>query len=283
VAQAGLSIRLAAALALVALAGCGDSAEPAPATRAKGEAVVWAVGDGADGSDPARRLARAIERDRPDALLYLGDVYPDGTPEDFVLRYQPVYGGLAGLTWPTIGNHEYANRASGYNPYWRRHDRAKPWYRVRLAGWEVFSLNSQAAHGPGSPQLRWLERRLAGADGNCRLAFWHRPRYSAGIVHGDAPDVAPLWDALAGHARLVLSGHDHAMMRYRPHDGMTEFVAGSGGATLYETRPDDRLAFSRSGVTGGLRITLAPGSARLEFRSVDGEVLDRSRTRCDPA
>jgi hypothetical protein len=274
---------VAAALSLVAFLGCDGSAEPAHPTRAQGEAVVWAVGDGADGSEPARRLARAIEGDRPDALLYLGDVYPDGTPEDFARRYQPVYGGLADLTWPTIGNHEYANRGSGYDSYWRRYGRTKPWYRMRLAGWELFSLNSEAPHGRGSPQLRWLQRRLAGAEGDCRLAFWHRPRFSAGTVHGDAPDVGPLWDALPGHARLVLSGHDHVMLRYRPRDGLIQYVAGSGGATLYGTRPDARAAFSRAGTTGALRIVLSPGSARLEFRTADGEVLDRSRAQCRPA
>jgi hypothetical protein len=60
--------------------------------------------------------------------------------------------------------------------------------------------------------------------------FWHRPRFSAGTVHGDAPDVTPLWNAIRGHARLVLNGHDHVMLRYRPRDGLTEYVAGSGGA-----------------------------------------------------
>jgi hypothetical protein len=245
--------------------------------------VVWAVGDGADGSLAAKRLARAIEADRPDAFLYLGDVYPDGTREDFARHYQPVYGRLAELTFPTIGNHEFANRQAGYYPYWRPHRLAKPWYRVRIGGWEVYSLNSEAAHGPGSPQLRWLERRLAGAKGDCRLAFWHRPRFSSGTVHGDAPDVAPLWDALSGHARLVLSGHDHVMQRFRPLDGLTQYVAGSGGATLYGTHSDTRAAFTRSGVTGALRIKLAPGVARLEFRSTDGRVLDRSRTRCNVA
>jgi hypothetical protein len=273
------------AIAALALAACGDSAEPAHHVQAARGArtVVWAVGDGADGSDDAKGVARAIESDRPDAFLYLGDVYPDGTGADFARHYQLVYGGLAGITWPTIGNHEYANRRSGYYPYWRRHGGAKPWYRVRLAGWELFSLNSEAPHGPGSTQLRWLERRLAGARGNCRLAFWHRPRFSAGTVHGDAPDVAPLWDALRGHARLVLNGHDHVMLRYRPRNGLIEYVAGSGGAALYGTRPDSRTAFSRSGVRGALRITLSRGAARLEFRSADGRVLDRSRTRCRPA
>jgi hypothetical protein len=263
--------------------GCGGSAEPAEPAKPGRGAVVWAVGDGADGSDAAKRLAGAIESDRPDALIYLGDVYPDGTRADFAARYAPVYGGLARVTWPTIGNHEFANRRSGYDPYWRRYGRARPWYRVRLAGWELLSLSSEAPHGPDSPQLRWLRRRLARARGTCRLAFWHRPRFSAGTVHGDSPDVAPFWDALSGHARLVVNGHDHVMLRYRPHEGLVEYVAGSGGATLYGTRPDSRAAFARSGVTGALRVTLSRGAARLEFRSVDGQVLDRSRTRCSPA
>jgi hypothetical protein len=154
---------------------------------------------------------------------------------------------------------------------------------VRLGGWELFSLNSEAPHGAGSPQLRWLQRRLSGAKGDCRLAFWHRPRFSAGTVHGDAPDVAPLWNALRGHARLVLNGHDHVMLRYRPRDGLTEYVSGAGGGSLYGVRPDGHTAFSNSGMTGGLRITLTRAAARLEFRSVDGKVLDRSRTRCHPA
>jgi hypothetical protein len=41
-------------------------------------AVVWAVGDGADGSAIARRLARRIERSRPDAFLYLGELIEFG-------------------------------------------------------------------------------------------------------------------------------------------------------------------------------------------------------------
>jgi hypothetical protein len=243
-------------------------------------AVVWAVGDGADGSSIARRLARRIERDRPDAFLYLGDVYPSGTAADFARNYETVYGRLAAITWPTPGNHEWWARDQGYFPYWRRHGRAKPWYRFRLGGWELLSLNSEAPHGAGSAQLRWLSRVLDSADGTCRLAFWHRPRFSADSVHGDEPDVAPLWNALRGHARLVLNGHGHALMRYRRRDGLTEYVAGAGGRVLYSLRPDHRLAFGRSGQTGALRLELRPGTATVEFRAVNGELLDRSRASC---
>jgi hypothetical protein len=251
------------------------------AASAQGDpAVLWAVGDGADGSAVARQLARRIERDDPDAFLYLGDVYPGGTAADYRRNYEPVYGRLAPITWPTVGNHEWWSRKEGYEPYWRRYGRAEPWYRFELGGWELLSLNSEAPHGSGSAQLRWLRRTLAPSEGTCRLAFWHRPRFSAGTVHGDAPDVAPFWRGLKGRARLVVNGHDHALMRFRRRAGITEYVAGAGGRVRYGVRPDRRVAFGRGDKTGALRIALTPGAARLEFRSVDGELLDRSRASC---
>jgi hypothetical protein len=248
--------------------------------QAEKPAVVWAVGDGADGSSIARRLARRIERDRPDAFLYLGDVYPGGTAEDFERNYDTVYGRLARITWPTPGNHEWWAREEGYYPYWRRHRRARPWYRFQLGGGELVSLNSEAPHETGSRQLRWLERVLESGDGTCRLAVWHRPRFSAGTVHGDAPDVAPFWRALHGHARLVLNAHEHTLLRYRRRAGLTEYVAGAGGRIRYSLNADSRVAFGAEDRTGALRIELRPEDATLEFRAVDGELLDSSRVAC---
>jgi hypothetical protein len=137
-----------------------------------------------------------------------------------------------------MGNHAWGNRATGYLPYWRRHGRAKPWYRFELAGWELVNLNSQEPHERGSPQLRWLERVLGEQATTCRLAFWHRPRFSAGTVHGDARDVTPLWRPLRGRARLVLNGHEHVLMRYRRRAGLTECMSGAGGSVRYALRPD---------------------------------------------
>ena len=287
IARAGSAV--AAATAAAALAGCaGDrprddpAPAPEPAQAPADRAVVWATGDGADGSRVARILARRIARDRPDRFLYLGDVYPSGTALDYRRRYVPVYGRLAEITSPTTGNHEWANRRSGYQPYWRlvTGRRQRYWYGFQLGGWEILSLSSEAEHGESSAQLRWLRRRLARRSGTCRLAFWHRPRFSAGVVHGDAPDVAPFWRALRGHARLVLNAHDHLLQRFHRRAGITEYVAGAGGAVHYAAREDGRLAFAKSDVTGGIRIVLEPGTARLEFRSASGKLLDRSRARC---
>jgi hypothetical protein len=259
---------LAASLALAAV----QTEEPA---------TVWAVGDGADGSAIARRLARRIERGRPEAFLYLGDVYPGGTAEDYRRNWRPVYGRLDPITWPTPGNHEWWAREQGYFPYWRPHGRAKPWYRLSVGGWEILSLNSETAHGPGSPQLRWLRRVLERRDTTCRIAFWHRPRFSSDSVHGDAPDIAPLWNALQGNARLVLNGHGHVMARYRRRGSLTQYLAGTGGQVRYTVLEDPRLAFARSDWTGALRLELSPGEATLQFRAVNGALLDRSRATCD--
>jgi len=146
--------------ALVAgLAGCGGGdSDPA----AEAPAVVWAVGDAATGSSAARALAARIAEDEPARLLYLGDVYPDGTQADFAERYDPAYGRLARVTEPTPGNHEWGTRTEGYGPYWkRRKGRALPGaYDFELAGWQILSLNSEGDHGPDSDQVRWLRDRV---------------------------------------------------------------------------------------------------------------------------
>jgi hypothetical protein len=269
-------VRALLATAAIALAA------PAPAQSER--AVVWAVGDAATPGAAADRVAALVRRGDPDRFLYLGDVYETGTARDFRRWYHPRFGRLAHITSPTIGNHEWNNRRSGYFPYWRARKgrRLPPWFRTEVAGWEILSLNSQARHGPRSAQVHWLESALDGAIGNCRIAFWHRPRYSAG-AYGLAPDLNPFWARLAGHAKIVLNGHDHNLQRHRPQRGISEYVVGAGGRgryTLHDGTPS--LAWGRDDVDGALRMVLKPGHALLEFRAPSGRLLDRSRVACSP-
>ena len=248
-------------------------------------AEVWAVGDGADGSERSRALASRIEAADPDRFLYLGDVYDDGSASDFVEGYAPVYGRFDSIAAPTPGNHEWGDRETGYFPYWEAATGAPsipPWYAFKIAGWQVLSLNSEAAHGAGSAQLDWLRERLRAAPshGTCRLAFWHQPRYSAGD-HGDIESMEPFWDRLEGRARIVLSGHDHDMQRLRPHRGIVQFVSGAGGYSLRSIdESDPRLRFAKDGVTGALRLRLRRESARYAFVEANGRVLDAGELGC---
>jgi hypothetical protein len=250
----------------------------------RGRAIVWAVGDGADGSATAKAVARLIERGRPDRVLYLGDVYDDGSPADFRQHFAPVYGNLARIMAPTPGNHDWPRHREGYDRYWAKILRrpVPAFYAFRLGGWQLLSLNSEAPLGPGSAQLRWLHRQLRG-PGDCRLAFWHQPRYSDGTRHGDEPDVQPLWDALRGRARLVLNGHEHNMQRFKPVDGITQLVSGAGGHGLYPLRrPFSRLAFGDDSHYGALRLRLRRGRAAYAFIDADGRTLDAGAVACQP-
>ena len=281
------SLRLAAVLVLVAAAGAcgGDDGARAPAEARLGERVVWAVGDGADGGADAKRVAALIAASGVDRLLYLGDVYPDGTAADFARHYAPVYGRFSGRTLATPGNHEWPRRAEGYDPYWTRVTGHRPrgWSATTVGAWEVIRLNSEAPHGARSPQLRWLRAHLRRSAGTCRIAFWHRPRYSGGTVHGDAPDVEPLWRALRGHAVIVANGHEHDMQRFAPRDGITEFVSGAGGQSNYAVRSHPGLVFSDATHDGALRLVLRRGSADWAFVAADGHRLDAGTLRCRPA
>jgi len=277
------------ALLLVAaalVAGFGSPRALAQSSIQPAEAnVVWAVGDGADGSRQGKQVARMIRRDRPLAqFLYLGDVYERGTASEFRRNYSPVFGALNGITAPTPGNHEWGNRRTGYFPYWRRaKGRTQPaYYRFKLAGWEILSLNSETSHRAGSRQQRWLERAVNERPGTCRLAFMHRPYMNAGL-HGDTRSLGSVWRTLRGHARLVLAGHDHNMQRFKRRDGMNQYVSGAGGRERYAVaKSDRRLAFGRADRFGALRIELRPEGAKLEFRSATGAVLDKSEVRCRP-
>jgi hypothetical protein len=264
-----MSLAVAAVLALVT--------EPSASAKT---ATVWAVGDGADGGQATLQVGQLVTAGKPDKFLYLGDVYETGTAAEFANNYAPAFGGLGRLTAPTPGNHEWPLRAQGYFPYWQGvFGRPLPsYYKFSLAGWEIFSLNSEDDHGKRSKQVRWLKSKVR-KKGTCRLAFWHRPRYSGG-GNGDQQDVAPLWNSLKRHASIVLSGHDHLMERLKPKDGITEFVSGAGGNTLHPGWKHPQVVFSNNKTFGALRLKLSPGVARFAFVAVDGRTLDSGKVRC---
>jgi Calcineurin-like phosphoesterase len=278
---------LATAIAVVLAGGAGVAAHGREAGAAGGaptRAVVWAAGDAATPGPAADRIAALVRRGRPDRFLYLGDVYETGSAADFRRWYHPRFGPLARITEPTIGNHEWAKRFTGYYRYWAGQKGRKypPWSKTRIAGWEIINLNSQAPHGTNSAQVRWLESALTG-PGDCRIAFWHRPRYSAGAYAG-AADLNPFWNRLSGHARIVLSGHDHNLQRHRPQRGLTQYVIGAGGRSRYRLHGGFRstLAWGRDDINGALRMVLQPRRALLELRGPGGHVLDRSPATCTP-
>jgi hypothetical protein len=241
------------------------------------QAELWAVGDA--GGPKSRAVAKLIARADPDRLLYLGDVYPDGSEEDFRV-WGRRFRGLLRRTAPTPGNHDWAESVEGYEPFWRTITGETPptYYKFRAGGWDVLSANSE--HSDQGPIARWLEDQTA-SGGTCRIVFWHRPRFSAG-PRGNENDTQELWEGIRGRARILLGAHEHDMQRLDPNEGVVQFVSGAGGFGHHDVADEDRVAFSDSTHDGALRLRLTPGVARWAFVAVGGSVLDSGSLRCQP-
>jgi len=240
-------------------------------------ARVWAVGD----ANPpnSKRVAKLIRRADPDRILYLGDVYPEGTRDDFD-RWAEPWRGLVRRMAPTPGNHEWALAEEGYEPFWREVTGQTPptYYSFYAGGWQVLGVNGE--HSETGAIADWLEGQ-ASAGGNCRIAFWHRPAYSAGKYAEGDERARRFWDALEGGARIVVNGHDHNLQRLRRRNGMFQFIAGAGGRHRHNVRErDPDLAFGDDDHFGALRLRLSPARAKWRFVSAGGDVLDRGSLGC---
>ena len=211
------------------------------------EAILIGAGDIADCSDlsGAEATARLLEAN-PGTVIALGDLaYPDGTPENFKC-YNKTWGRVKDRTRPAVGNHEFhSSGATYYFQYFgaAAGDPKTGYYSYDLGSWHIVVLNSECNEvggcGAGSPEEKWLRADLAAHPVGCTLAYFHKPRFSSGLTHGNYPEVGAFWQALYDfNAELVLNGHDHDYERFAPQDpngnadpkrGIREFVVGTGG------------------------------------------------------
>lgn len=273
-----------AAAALV-LAGSLAAAAAAPSSAAAPH-VLYAVGD-AQAKDVAiqNSVVSLIQAGGPERLLLLGDLTDSGTPKAYEQLYNPSYGRFRSITFPTFGNHDVRDGATGYNWYWGsrvREPGGGHWYSFDYGGWHFVSLSSEEDRGYGSAQYNWLRNDLAAHKGSCTIAYDHRPRYSAGPQFSNST-LEPIYSALSNHAIVLLSGHAHNYQRMRPNRGITQFVVGTGGGRLGNTNEQDsRLAASNDGVYGALRLELGLAGARFRYYDTAGQQLDRHDSLCVP-
>jgi acid phosphatase type 7 len=257
------------------------------------DAVLLAAGDIAScGSDGDERTA-ALLAANPGTVLTLGDnAYDHGTLDEFQKCFGPSWGRHKRRIRPAPGNHDYNSGASGYFQYFGRAagPAGRGYYSFDLGSWHVVSLNSERDTGAAGGQVRWLRADLARARARCILAFWHRPRWTAGDYSDDGR-TAPLWNALYdARADIVLSGHDHNYQRYPPMNkrgairrarGIRSFVVGTGGVSLDEVRADSRRRAANDSTWGLLKLTLRPAGYRWRFLPVaGGRYRDSGSGRC---
>jgi hypothetical protein len=248
------------------------------------------------GMDATAKVLGAIQ---PDAVMTLGDhQYPSGSLADFEAMYADNWGAYRDITYPVPGNHEYGTPgARGYYAYFgdRAGEPDKGYYSYDLGAWHLIALNSECNQvggcGDADAQATWLRQDLAAHPRKCVLAYWHRPRFSSG-PHGNSLEQDALWRILsAARADIVLSGHDHDYERFVPMNaqgkadpkGMSQFVAGTGGASHYLIHNPEATSAARStGRNGVLRLQLTARAYAWEFLAApDNEVLDSGTAQCN--
>jgi len=239
-------------------------------------AVFVGAGDIADCGAPdrgasAEATAKLLDR-IPGAVFTTGDnVYFNATTADFQNCYDPRWGRHKARTFPAPGNHEY--QSPGALPYFDYFgDRAGPrgagFYSFSLGNWHIVSLNSEVGVSQGQEQYVWLRQDLqatAAARTRCTLALWHHPLFTSGPSGGTSSRMRDMWSLMYEFGvDVAITGHDHFYERFAPQDatgrrdpfGIQQFIAGTGGAALYDFGPAHPNSQFRLKTFGVLRLTL---------------------------
>jgi Calcineurin-like phosphoesterase len=264
-----------------------SSPEPTPTPAA--DPVIAAAGDIAGSGTGDEATARLLDSLAPTAVLTTGDnAYDNGTLAEFNSFYDPTWGRHRAITHPVPGNHEYRTAgAAGYFDYFgaAASDRATGYYSYNIGAWHLIALNSEIAHDVASVQVAWLKSDLATSTAKCTLAYWHKPRFTAGN-YSDFTEYTPFWQALwDANADVVLAGHDHNYQRYTPLNpsgiadaarGLREFVVGTGGRSHYALQADNRRVAGNATAFGVLKLTLHPTSFDFSFVPESGQTYSDS-------
>jgi hypothetical protein len=141
----------------------------------------------------------------------------------------------------------------------------------------------------GSNEEKWLRGDLAAHPASCTLAYFHKPLFSSGGAHGDAPEFKAFWQALYdAHADVVVNGHDHDYERFGPQNpdgeadaahGIREFVVGTGGKNHRPFHAPDKNSEVRNADTFGvLKLTLRAHGYEWQFVPEAGKTFTDSGT-----
>nr|WP_239028319.1 metallophosphoesterase [Pseudonocardia acidicola] len=250
-----------------------------------------------------RRVTDLIASWKPNLVLYLGDVYAHGAPEEYANWYGEngsFYSRFRSITNPTPGNHEFESDRTG-RPYYDYWGDPPPYYSYDTHGWHIITLDNVSPAtvlSTSSAQYQWLAADLARHPDPCTLVTYHRPRFTEGRSETEGPseaatDFDAFWRLIASHhVPLVLNGHSHNYQRWKPMDadgavvggGTTEFVVGTGGQWLSPLLvPDPRMAVGFDNATsawGALQLQLSATGATYRFITEDGVTEDSGVVPC---
>jgi tartrate-resistant acid phosphatase type 5 len=233
---------------------------PPPVFRVKPEDAhirVLAFGDFGNGSPAQKATAELIatyHRDRRfDLAITLGDNFYDRgmeSPSDprWQTWFEQLYGPLGITFYSALGNHDWGHPDSpaaeilysAKSQTWRM---PASYYTFTAGSVQFFALDTQSV-ALSEKQLQWLDRAIANSQARWKIVYGHHPIYSGG-AYEDRPDlIARLLPLLRNRVDAIFAGHDHNLQVLTPEAGVRFYIAGGGGAGLYDLRPYERSIFA---------------------------------------
>ncbi|HMF62374.1 MAG TPA: metallophosphoesterase [Vicinamibacterales bacterium] len=218
---------------------------------------VMAFGDFGNGSQAQKNLANTLasyHKSRPfDLAITVGDnFYSVGmkSPSDprWQTQWEQLYGPLGITFYASLGNHDWGHPDSpaaeilysAKTTTWRM---PSSYYTFSAGPVQFFALDTQSV-ALSDKQLKWLDTELSRSQARWKVVYGHHPIFSGGNYR-DRPDlIAKLLPLLRNRADAYIAGHDHNLQALRPEDGVHFYVAGGGGAGLYDLRVYERSLFS---------------------------------------
>ena len=248
-------------------------------------AVLVGAGDIASCSSTGDEQTAQLLRGIAGTVFTAGDnASPNGSSADYKNCYDPTWGTEKARTRPAPGDVEYNTKnASGYFNYFggAAGQKNKGYYSYDLGAWHIMVLNSNLNMSTGSAQEVWLKNDLATSTAQCKLAYWHLPRFFSGVSTIRSA-LKPVWDDLyAAGVELVINAHSGNYERFAPQtpdgvadptNGIREIIVGTGGLRHFSFGSIAQNSEVRDNTSSGvLKLTLNDGSYTWEFIPIPGD------------
>jgi hypothetical protein len=204
------------------------------------------IGDGGTGSSDQYHVARALEGENCNAILYVGDViYERGitspTDEDFYSKFYKPYKKLIEeqkvTFYMSMGNHDWYWPGDG--KHWLKI--AQTYDKIYYPGYGYYTkigntclLQIETNEEDNREKIEdwWKKEKQTDFWKDCKftVGFGHNPYYSAG-KHGHASGDTKefLEDTVIGAVDLYVAGHDHNLADEGTVKGTRLFISGCAG------------------------------------------------------
>ncbi len=242
--------------------------------------------------DTVSAALRTYQRGRPFLFgITLGDnFYPQGmqSPADPTWQrlWDGKYGNLGIPFYASLGNHDWYFADSpaaeilhtAANGSWRF---PAQFYTYTAGPAQFFAIDG---NNLSARQLAWLKAELERSTARWKIVYGHFPPYA---TRGQAKDLPPgtptyvedstlaatLVPILRGRADVYIAGHSHTFQMFKPIDGVTYVIAGTGGAPLYAVDPTDPHLYYATATAGFTSLDITASALTVTFVGIDDRPL----------